>query len=108
MNDVASAAELLAEHQRQAVVASVQKVIAKSIDDLDAVAAIDHPLLWAARCSLDAVDLLLRADLQDRSLPGWDAELVVEAVGAARASVGAATHAAQEVGDRRSSGRTPR
>lgn len=52
------------------------------------VTAIDDPLLWAARCSLEASAQLLHAYLTD------DREALLDAVGAARASVSAATTAA--------------
>ena len=58
------------------------------VSKVDAVTPIDDPLLWAARSSLDASALLLRAHLTE------DRETLLEAVSAARASVSAAAAAA--------------
>jgi hypothetical protein len=56
--------------------------------ELEALTPIDDPLLWAARCALDASALLLRAYTTD------DHEATLEAVAAARATVAAAANAA--------------
>uniref|UniRef100_E2D2K7 Holo-[acyl-carrier-protein] synthase n=1 Tax=uncultured soil bacterium TaxID=164851 RepID=E2D2K7_9BACT len=69
----------------------VAVAVSTPVSPLDAVTAIDDPRLWAARCSVEASALLLRAYLAD------DLEALLDAVGAARASVSAATTAAWTV-----------
>ncbi|HKN51737.1 MAG TPA: hypothetical protein VJX66_04510 [Amycolatopsis sp.] len=62
--------------------------VSRASEELDALAPLGDPLLWAARCALDASALLLRAYTAD------DHEATLEAVAAARASVVAAANAA--------------
>nr|WP_042193673.1 holo-ACP synthase [Kibdelosporangium sp. MJ126-NF4]CTQ98355.1 Holo-[acyl-carrier protein] synthase (EC 2.7.8.7) [Kibdelosporangium sp. MJ126-NF4] len=82
-------------HKQPDVVAVAVGQTGQAAGELDAMSPIDDPLLWAARCSLDAATLLLRAYASE------DREALLEAVAAARASVSAATDAARTKGDKR-------
>jgi hypothetical protein len=72
---------------------TVQHQIHDAIDCLDAVIPIGQPLLWAARCSLEATALLLQADTPAAASGDRGKEIVLEALSAARAAVGAAAYA---------------
>jgi hypothetical protein len=72
----------------------IQDLIEKAISELEVAVPIDSPLLWAARCSMDAAALLLRAADPVAMTPESARALVLEAIGAARAATVAATFAA--------------
>jgi hypothetical protein len=71
-----------------------QDLIDKAISELEVAVPIDNPLLWAARCSMDAAALLLRAADPVAATAENARDLVLEAIGAARAAAVAATFAA--------------
>ncbi|SDW50457.1 holo-[acyl-carrier-protein] synthase [Amycolatopsis xylanica] len=81
-------------HKQADVVAVAVGQLSQVGAELDALSPLDDPLLWAARCSLDAATLLLQAYANE------DRETVLEAVAAARASVSAASGAASRTGDK--------
>jgi hypothetical protein len=74
--------------------ATVEHLVSEAIARLDRTEPLHNPLLWAARCSLDASVYLLRARLQLGKSAGQDKDLLLEAVAQSRAAVGAATFAA--------------
>ena len=63
--------------------------------DLDTIVPISDPLLWATYCSLDAAVLLLQAYVCSAADEDRHRKAVLDAIAAARASVAAATFAAQ-------------
>lgn len=67
---------------------------------LHAPAVRSDPVLWAAAASLDTACLLLEAHRLGSASPADVRQALLEAVGSARAAVGATTHALCEITDR--------
>jgi hypothetical protein len=61
-------------------------------------AACSDPLLWAVACSIESAESLLCAYEHQRNGSTYEdaRDALLEAVGSARAAIGAATYAAQE------------
>jgi hypothetical protein len=74
--------------------ATVEHLVSEAIARLDRTEPLHNPLLWAARCSLDATAYSLRASLRLGKSAEQDKDLLLEAVAQSRAAVGAATFAA--------------
>jgi hypothetical protein len=80
---------------RTDTLSAVRHQVHDAIDRLDSAIPVGQPLLWAARCSLEATALLLQADTRAAASPDRGKEIVIEALGAARAAVGAAAYACE-------------
>lgn len=96
MSSSVATPQFSSERRRTAVTMALLRRLRKVARDLDATVPICDPLLWATHCSLDAAILLLHAYVRSATNGGQDREAVLEAIGAGRATVLAATFACRD------------